>query len=130
MHPYSLPADIRERIIARRGRLHAHDAIVPVKTALLVVDMQDWFLKPEFPGYAPMAPRIVPAINRLAAALRAAGGTVVWIVTTYTAETPRIWPLLFESYGTPERMAASLTGLAAGGPGHALYGALERDAKD
>ena len=37
------------------------------------------------------APAIVPNINRLACALRASGGTVVWIVTTYTDEVSVDW---------------------------------------
>lgn len=130
MHPYELPTEIRDRIIARRGRLFAHDRIVPAKTALLVVDMQDWFLKPEHPAYVAEARSIVPVINRLGAALRNAGGTVIWIITTYTANTPKIWPLLFESYGTPERMAASLKAMSAGGVGHALWHELDRRPSD
>jgi ureidoacrylate peracid hydrolase len=37
------------------------------------------------------APEIVPNVNRLADAMRAADGTVVWIVTTYTDEVAIDW---------------------------------------
>jgi ureidoacrylate peracid hydrolase len=47
------------------------------------------------------APEIVPNVNRLADAMRAAGGTVVWIVTTYTDEVAIDWSPYYRP-STPE----------------------------
>lgn len=79
MKKFEVPAELEKRLIARRGRLHAYESFEPVKTALLVVDMQDYFMKPGEPMAAPGSSRIVPNVNRLAGALREAGGLVVWI---------------------------------------------------
>src|SRR6476659_9303619 len=92
MHKISIPQSVVDRVIARRGREFVHDNLDPKKTALVVVDMQNAFM---LPGVAhalcPTAQEIVPNINRLAQAVRATGGTVVWIVTTWTEETLKSW---------------------------------------
>ena len=92
MHKVAIPQTIIERVIARRGKEHVFDDFDPTRTALIVVDLQNGFM---MPGVAfaeiPEAREIVPNVNRLAAALRAAGGTVVWIVTTYEPAVDREW---------------------------------------
>ena len=69
-----------------RGHLHFENLIGP-KTALIVVDMQNAFVKKGV-GHALIdeAASVVPNINRLATAVRAADGTVVWIKNTFTEE--------------------------------------------
>lgn len=86
IHNFDMPEWAKERIIARQGRLIAHDDVAPQQTALVVVDMQNYFMDPDLVTSVPKAREIVPAINALAAALRAAGGRVVWIRTLYTPE--------------------------------------------
>ena len=75
MHTLSIPQSVVDRVVARRGREHIYDNLDPAKTALVVVDMQNAFM---LPGVAhalcPMAEKIVPNINRLAAAVRETGG--------------------------------------------------------
>ena len=66
---------------SRAGRLNAYDTLDARKTALVVVDMQNYFVTDGMPGCAPEARTIVPNINRLAQATRTAGGTVIWIQT-------------------------------------------------
>ena len=66
---------------SRDGRLNAHESLEPRKTALVVVDMQNYFVAEGMPSYVPQAKTIVPNINRLARAVRASGGLVVWIQT-------------------------------------------------
>src|SRR6266540_3867366 len=82
MHNLSIPADLVQRVIARAGRPHPFDVMAPAKTAFVVVDMQNYFVKPGFQGEVPKARAIVPAINRLAATLRELGGHVVWVKNT------------------------------------------------
>ena len=96
MHKVSISQSIVDRVVARRGREHIFDDLVPAKTALVVVDMQNGFMLPEV-GHAPckMAFEIVPNINRLARAVRATGGTVIWIQTAYTDETLTSWSTLY-----------------------------------
>jgi ureidoacrylate peracid hydrolase len=114
-----------DRVIARRGREHVHDDLDPRKTALVVVDMQNAFM---LPGVAhtlcPMAEKIVPNINRLAEAVRDTGGTVVWIKTTFTAETLKSWSTYYD-ITRPEQNAKRAEALAAGSRGHALWDGLD-----
>ncbi len=52
------------------------------RAALVVVDMQNHFVAPGFPSEVPAARAIVANTNRMGSAMRAAGGTVIWIQTT------------------------------------------------
>ncbi len=81
MHPTALSAEVTDRLMARRGRVHIYDRIAPVRTALVVIDMQNAFCKPGAPVEVPESREIVPNINRLAESLRQRGGDVIWIVT-------------------------------------------------
>jgi ureidoacrylate peracid hydrolase len=125
MHTLAIPKSVIDRVIERRGREHAYDDLDPAKSALVVVDMQNAFM---LPGVAhslcPMAEKIVPNINRLAQAVRAAGGTVFWIKTTFTEEALRSWSTYFEMM-RPERVAKRIEALTADSLGHALWGELD-----
>jgi len=125
MHKLAIPQSVIDRVLALRGKEHVFDEIDPARTALIVVDMQNGFM---LSGVAfaeiKMAPKIVPNINRLAAALRSAGGTVAWIVTTYTPEVDQEWSayyrLLTRTNG--DKRSAALT---KGSKGHAIWSELE-----
>ena len=75
----------------RDGRLNAYDRLEARKTALVVVDMQNYFVADGMPACAPEARTIVPNINRLAQATRTAGGTVIWIQTEALVADPPDW---------------------------------------
>jgi nicotinamidase-related amidase len=79
---YGIHQDVIDRIVARRGRLHAYERFDAARTALVVVDLQNYFMAPDSPSEVPAARDIVPAVNRAAAAVRTAGGTVAWVGTT------------------------------------------------
>ena len=130
MHRVSIPQSVIDRVIAKRGRAHAFENIAPERTALIVVDMQNAFM---LPGVAhalcPMAQEIVPNINRLAAAVRATGGAVVWIKTTFREDALRNWSTYFEMV-SPEQAAKRMAALTADSKGHELWDALEVEAGD
>src|SRR4051794_41082395 len=72
------------------GRIHAFDKFKPETSALLVIDMQNVWVKPGMPAYTPCCEGIVPNINRLAGSMREAGGTcdswrsrIVQLVSVY-----------------------------------------------
>jgi ureidoacrylate peracid hydrolase len=125
MHKVAIPQTIVDRVIARRGREHVFDDFDPARTALIVVDLQNGFM---MPGVAfaeiPEAREIVPNVNRLAAALRAAGGTVVWIVTTYEPAVDREWSTYYR-LSTPGVGAKRSAALTKGAKGHEIWPALE-----
>jgi len=125
MHTLSIPQSVLDRVIARRGRQHVYEDLDPAKTALIVVDMQNAFM---LPGVAhalcPMAEKIVPNVNRLAKAVRATGGTVVWIKTTFKDDALKNWSTYFEMV-TPQQGAKRIAALTDGSRGHELWAALD-----
>src|SRR5262249_1293443 len=84
VHNYVIPQSVKDRVIRRQGKLLSHDTIDAARTALVVVDMQNYFVAEGFAAEVPAARGIVPNINRMAKSLRAAGGTVLWVQTTAT----------------------------------------------
>jgi len=103
MHRLALSETAVARVVSRTGKLHPFDTIDPRRTALLVVDMQNYFVKQGHLGEVPLAREIVPNINRLAADLRGRGGHVVWI-RNGTAGTRDSWSNFHDWMVTPERM--------------------------
>src|SRR5438552_15201090 len=75
----------------RDGRLNAYDTLEARKTALVVVDMQNYFVADGMPGCAAEARTTVPNINRLAQATRTAGGTVPWSAAEALSPDPPDW---------------------------------------
>jgi ureidoacrylate peracid hydrolase len=111
MHPLSIDSwFVEEAKRTRDGRLHAYDTLDGRRTALVVVDMQNYFVADGMPACAPVARTIVPNINRLAQATRAAGGTVIWIQTEALIEA---------------RWARRQTLLATSGAGFPIYPTCE-----
>ena len=125
MHKVVIPSSVTQRVIARRGRAHCFDNLDPAKTALVVVDMQNAFMM-DGVGHAVCeeAREIVPNINRLARAVRATGGAVVWIKTLFTEASLTEWS---NGYGilAPDRRAKRIEALSKGGKGYELWDALD-----
>ena len=90
MHKIAISQAALDRMTARIGKLHPFDVIDPRKAALVVIDMQNYFVKPGHQGEIPLAREIVPNINRLAAEMRRRGGHVVW-VRNGTRDTRESW---------------------------------------
>ena len=88
----------RSRTLNRLGRAYINESYIAKRTALIVVDMQNYFMKPGFLAACPMAIDIVPSINRLAEKLRYKGGYVVWVQTTASPEATKGWSIYKELY--------------------------------
>ena len=124
MHPYVIPPSVKERVIRRQGKLVSHDTIDAARTALVVVDMQNYFVAEGFPLEIPLARAIVPNINRLARALRAAGGTVVWVHACSTGALEH-WANHHRFMLTPDVVKTRIAHLDEQAEGFALYSRLE-----
>jgi ureidoacrylate peracid hydrolase len=124
MHRYAAPQSVKDRVLRRQGKPFAHATIDASRAALVIVDMQNYFVAEGFPGEVPMARAIVPSINRLAREIRAAGGTVIWIQTTAVGGLER-WGNHHKHMLTPERAKVRLAGLDEASEGFKLYPALE-----
>jgi ureidoacrylate peracid hydrolase len=124
MHHYVVSDAVKERLLRRKGRLTSLDEIDATRAALVVIDMQNHFVAQGFPAEVPLSREIVPTINRLARALRAAGGQVVWVQTTATGALEH-WGNFHKYLLTPERAAERLASLSEDAEGFKLYAGLE-----
>jgi ureidoacrylate peracid hydrolase len=124
MHNYVVPPSVKARVMGRMGRQLANDMIEAGRTALVVVDMQNYFCAQGFPAEIPLSREIVPNINRLAQAMRAAGGAVVWVQTT-AAGALEHWRNFQTRMLSPTRQEERLAGLREASEGFKIFPALE-----
>ncbi len=120
MHTISIPEDVIAQVKAQRGRLNRYDRLLGPKTALVVIDMQNAFMLPGMPVEVPAAREIVPNVNKLAAATRAAGGKVVWVKMCLEGQS-EAWCVFFD--GDPRR--TTLSALTPGSRGFELHADLD-----
>lgn len=106
MHKIEIPDHIAARARRLRGRDHIFERVDPARTAHIVVDLQNGFMAEGAPVEVPAAREIVPNVNRIAAALRAAGGVNVFLRYTYDPAEKQSWSNRFTEYLSPERSAA------------------------
>ncbi|MES2399733.1 MAG: isochorismatase family cysteine hydrolase [Pseudomonadota bacterium] len=118
------PKWIVDRVTSRQGSLHPYDSFDAGKLAFVVVDMQNHFVLPGFPAAVPSAAATIPAINRLAAAVREAGGKVVWVRTTSVNSDVHLSLHYSETY-TPERKQRRMESLDPAAKGYALHSELD-----
>lgn len=130
MHRIEIAQGAIDLAVARRGRVQPYTSIDARRTALLVVDLQTGFVAPGAVAEIPVAREIVPNVNRLAGALRRAGGLVVWVVSTYGPDAAREWPSFFEFVTTGPLSERFRLAFDEGRPEHALWHELDRQAED
>jgi ureidoacrylate peracid hydrolase len=130
-HTVSIRPEIIERVIARRGKVHLFDRIDARKAALVVIDMQPTFVAPGAPAEVPAARGIVPAINRLAHAMRKRGGAVIWVMHANDSRNDASdWPGFFDRFVAADLRTRTVEGLSPNAPGQQLWSAMEADPAD
>jgi ureidoacrylate peracid hydrolase len=117
-HNLEIPDYVIERIMAKRGKLNVFDTFDPAKTALVVIDMQNFFV-----AEVETAISICPNINKLADVVRDKGGVVAWVKLTVAEELdgPSLWPIYHDYFFTPAKMKAHKDGLTMGTEGHEIF---------
>lgn len=75
-HPSGIPEKIVNKVVARRGRLHAFEAIESTRTALVVIDLDEATVRND-----DACARMAGTVNTLAHAVRHAGGVVAWVLS-------------------------------------------------
>ena len=125
MHEFKLPNAAVATATALCGTPHVYGKLDPARTALVVIDMQNYFMAPGEQCEVPPARRIVPNVNRLAGAVRAHGGHVVWVQTAASPETRKSWSVLHDTMMTPERRERRWTSVDTSGSGFQLWHELE-----
>ena len=124
MDRQNLQSWFRAHSQSRLGRDYINESFVAEKTALVVVDMQNYFMKPGFLAACPMAIEIVPVINKMAHDLRGKGGIVVWIQTTAAPKATKDWGIYRELY-TTENWERRNTELAEDHEGYQIWSKLK-----
>jgi ureidoacrylate peracid hydrolase len=125
MHTIAIPESIIAQVKAQRGKLNRYDSLIGPKTALVVIDLQNVFMLPGMPVEVPAAREIVPNANKLAAAIRQAGGKVVWVKMCLEGQS-EAWRVFFEGDPRPGTLAQ----LTPGAPGFELHADLEVQPQD
>jgi ureidoacrylate peracid hydrolase len=105
-NPYGFPQYVIDRVMAKRGHLNVFDRFEPARTALLVIDMQNFYV-----GEIASVIGIIPNINRIARELRAGGDS--------------LWPIYHDYFFTPEKGANHRDQLSPGHPGHKFHADLD-----
>jgi ureidoacrylate peracid hydrolase len=80
-HPSSIDPAVVDKVVRRRGRLHAYETLDPAATALVVIDLNTGTVEDDLDALIP----VVTNVNRVAERLREAGGVIAW-VTPYVDE--------------------------------------------
>ena len=121
-HKVSIPDYVIERIMAKRGKREVFDSFAADKTAFLVIDMQHFYV-----AEVDTAISIVPNVNRIAAACRAKGVPVIWVIMRCAEEegAPSQWPLYHQYFFTDAKGQNHLTKLSPGNEGYELYPDLD-----
>ncbi len=120
-HDSSLPEWAVEKMARRRGRRHAFDRLEPARTALVVIDLMESVI-----ASTPCAASIVAPVARLAASLRALGGTVAWV---RPAPLPAASPNLEALWGS-DHLRKHVAQTAEGHAGKELAAGLDPEPGD
>ncbi len=130
MHASRVYPSVVERVEQRRGGLRVFDRLDSRRTAHIVVDLQNGFMAPGAVAEIPVARDIVPAVNRISATLREAGGLVVYIQNTFDEIAVRTWSTFFDHFCSPARRQLMIEAFTPGAEGHALWAGLDVRAED
>lgn len=126
MHTVNIPQWALDRVMARRGTLHPYADLDPLRTALVVIDMQNaYMLEGAAHALCPLANEIVPNVNRIAGALRRLGGKVFWISHVHDGS----WVTMYQKM-RPENARKRREALTVGSTGYALHAGLAADPAD
>jgi len=116
--PYGFPQYVIDRVMQKRGKLTVYEHFDPKRTALLVIDMQNFYV-----GEIASVVGIIPNINRIAQKLRTLGGQVFWVGKSH-------WPIYHDYFFTKERGVNHRDQLSPGHDGHKFHAKLDIKAGD
>ena len=130
MHNIALSDAVISHIIERRGTLHPLKSLNYNRTAHIVVDLQNGFMAPGQPAEIAEAREVVPNVNRISQAVRAAGGLVVYIQNTFDTDTLSTWSTYFDVFSNPARKERMVAAFTPGSFGHDLWAGLDVQPED
>ena len=113
MNPTQIPEDYMDEVSSLRGRRYAFPTLEPKRTALVIVDMQNFFVSA---AALPTSLEIIPTISRLADAARKVECPVVWVQMEY-----RDWPDFMSDVLGQSYVADCASSLVEGAPGFEIH---------
>tara|TARA_Y100001970_G_scaffold294368_1_gene451848 strand:- start:33699 stop:34379 length:681 start_codon:yes stop_codon:yes gene_type:complete len=126
MHQVAIRKNIIDRVVSRRGKFHLFDHLSPQHLALVVIDMQNTFLKPGGAVEVPMGRNIVSNINKLAENIRSKGGTIIWIAhANQDFGDSTDWSNFFDYFVSDDMKDKTIKGLRAGEEGQDFWHELD-----
>jgi len=125
MHKINLLPSVVARATERRGGVRVFGGLDPKRTAHVVVDLQNGFMAEGQLSAVATAPGIVPNVNRISAALRAAGGLVVYLQHTADPAAVAGWSNFYDHFVNPMRKQGMIEAFTPGHFGHELWPGLE-----
>jgi ureidoacrylate peracid hydrolase len=129
MHSFEMPENCIKRVISRQGRAHLCEKFDCKKTALIVIDMQNYFMTPPYLAACPAAQDLVPNINRLASSVRQSGGKVVWVQNLAPMESLNSWSVIKDMH-TSDNVNLRWEPMQRDHHGFQLWPALNVDTQD
>ena len=123
MHQSYIPTELVNRANWMRGG-NAKLAIDPARTAHVVIDLQVGFMGEGSLLEVPAARDIVDNVNRVAKALRQAGGTNAWVQYKFDPDEPQRWRSHYDRM-TPDAVERMQTAFTVGAEQHALWPDLD-----
>lgn len=118
-----LPENI-EKIRRRDGVPHSVTDYDPGSTALMVIDMQNFYMVEGRMAFCPPALAIVPTVNRLVDAMRSYGAKIIWVRNITDKEAFKSWSTHYRRM-KPEIIDVRKRDLAKGSEGFELWPELD-----
>ena len=125
MHKIEISPTTMGRVRPLRSRTHMFNHLDPARTAHIIVDLQNGFMEPGAAVEIPQAREIVPNVNRISAAVRAAGDLNVFIRYLIDEAAITQWSTWFTNFATPDRRKAMNETSCRGCHGFELWPELE-----
>lgn len=126
MHSVGIRDEIKQRVVARRGKFHLFDELDAAKTAVVVIDMQATFCEEGGPAEVPLSRTLLNPINRLNAAVRKAGGHVIWVNhANQNKDGQSDWAGFFDNFVSDDVRERTILSMAPGSPGQEVWRGLD-----
>lgn len=130
MHKIDMSPEVLNRIKGFRNAIHMFDRLDPARTAHVIVDLQNGFMEPGATVELPVARDIVPNVNEICKAVRAAGGVNVFIRYLIDEATQVSWSSWFTDFASPQRRKAMIETFGKDCHGFALWPELDVKPED
>ena len=117
------------RVQAQYGTENRIGSLNPQETALLVVDMQKFYLEPTSTNFCPAALDIITNINALAMAFRDFGAPVIWLRNIVGNKDIKSWSSFYDRL-TQKHLSYRREKLAKDGDGFQLFEGMDVRSSD